>query len=264
MYDLIYIYEFEGDMGSYVPTVADPDYVGFWKEAGYSFLFFRTPKDDLLGSLPVPVRSRMVIRHEDWESGAPLDVFRVGRIAVYPPWMTEPTGDGVRICIDPGMAFGSGFHPSSRGCLQFLDRLFEHERPRLVLDLGTGTGILGITALKLGADVVYAIDCNNLSIDMARKNRALNHSTDLMHLIMGKAEDFLHVPADLLIANIHFAVIDALIRSPQFYTKRHYILSGLLGTEGSRVLDVISGRLDLIDTWVENHWFSYLLKNRDA
>jgi hypothetical protein len=59
-------------------------------------------------------------------------------------------------------------------------------------------------------------------------------------------------------------VNEALIRSQQFSTKRHYFLSGLLGTEGSRVLDVISKRLDLPDTWVENHWFSYLMKSRDA
>ena len=68
MYDLIYIYEFEGDLSREIAKIIDADYIGFWKKSKYSFLFFKQPKGSFLVQLPLPVRSELVIRHEDWES----------------------------------------------------------------------------------------------------------------------------------------------------------------------------------------------------
>ena len=69
MYDWVYIYEFEGNIRDKIPSLVDEDYIGFWKEAGYSFLFFKKEKKKQLEKLLVPFRSELVIRHEDWESG---------------------------------------------------------------------------------------------------------------------------------------------------------------------------------------------------
>ena len=92
MYDRVYIYEFEGNLSPrLLPVKADKDYLGFWKEADYSFLFFRKEKKDLLRKLLPPYRSELVIRHEDWESGQALDTLRVGNITVYPPWKPLPS-----------------------------------------------------------------------------------------------------------------------------------------------------------------------------
>jgi len=78
VYDLVYIYEFEGNVSSRIPLVkADEDYIGFWKEANYSFLFFKKEKKALLQKHFPPYRSELVIRHEDWESGNSLDILRV-------------------------------------------------------------------------------------------------------------------------------------------------------------------------------------------
>lgn len=264
MYDLIYIYEFEGDLSREIPKIIDADYIGFWKESKYSFLFFKQPKGSLLEQLPLPVRSELVIRHEDWESGTRLGVLTVGHITLHPPWNPSPRGEGLRICIDPGMAFGSGYHPSTKGCLVLLQKLFTWSAPGTVLDLGTGTGILSIACLKMGSKTAYAVDNNNLSIETARGNRTLNSVAKRMHIIMGNAPDLVHLPAELLVANMHYAAIDEITGFDAFYTKKYYVISGLLATEGHRISERLKERLTLIDTFAENFWFSYLFKNADT
>jgi len=262
MYDLIYIYEFEGDLSREIPKIVDPDYVGFWKESGYSFLFFKQPKKPFLARLSLPVRSELTIRHEDWESGTPLSALTVGTITLYPPWDLPPKEEGIHICIDPGMAFGSGYHPSTKNCLVLLGKLFADSTPETVLDLGAGTGILSIACLKMGSRKACAVDNNNLSIEMARVNRSLNSVTEEMHIIMGSAPDLVHLPAELLIANMHYAVIDEVTGLDDFYTKQYYLVSGLLASEGHRIEERLKRRLTLIDMCTENFWFSYLFKNK--
>jgi len=83
------------------------------------------------------------MRHEDWEAGNPLDILQVGRVTVYPPGKL-PGSERDILAIDPGMAFGSAHHASTKGCLVLLERLFERFVPQTVLDLGTGTGILSL------------------------------------------------------------------------------------------------------------------------
>ena len=262
MYDLIYIYEFEGDLSREIQKIVDADYVGFWKESGYSFLFFKQPKKPSLERLSLPIRSELTIRHEDWESGTPLGTLAVGNITLYPPWDIPPSSPGIRICIDPGMAFGSGYHPSTKGCLVLLQKLFAEATPDTLLDLGTGTGILSLSCLKMGSRTAYAVDNNNLSIEMARVNRGLNNLTEQMHVIMGSAPDLLGLPAELLVANMHYAVVDEITGLDAFYTKQYYLISGLLASEGHRIAERLKERLSLIDTCTENFWFSYLFKNK--
>jgi ribosomal protein L11 methyltransferase len=81
-----------------------------------------------------------------------------------------------------------------------------------------------------------------------------------MHLWMGDVRDFLHIPADLLVANLHFQVIDQITDEQDFYSKRFYILSGLLGHEGHFIEEKLMKKLHLLDRHEENFWFTYLLK----
>jgi len=262
MYDLIYIYEFKGDLGPEIAGIKDTDYVGFWKESGYSFLFFKQPKRPYLEKLSIPIRSELTIRHEDWESGAPLRTLEVGTITLHPPWETPAEGQGLHICIDPGMAFGSGYHPSTKGCLLLLQNLFNHSAPETVLDLGTGTGVLSIACLKMGSTSVCAVDNNNLSIEIARLDRRLNSVTERMHIIMANASDLVCLPAELLAANMHYAVIEEITRLDAFYTKKYYLLSGLLAGESHKISERLKKRLTLVDTWTDSFWFSHLFKNK--
>ena len=260
MYDWVHIYEFEGNVSHKISSLIDEDYIGFWKEAGYSFFFFKKEKKASFQRLSLPYRSELVIRHEDWESGQSLDVLRVGEITIYPPWKTPPSDHGVHVCIDPAMAFGSGYHASTKGCLILLTRLFQEYIPEKVLDLGTGTGILSIVCLKMGAKTAFALDYNNLSTDTANKNRRLNRMENDMHLWRGDAGDFLSVDADLLIANMHFQVINQITDQDAFYAKKYHIVSGLIGQEGHLIEEKLKKRLFLVDRHEENFWFSYLFK----
>ena len=263
MYDRVYIYEFEGNVSSRIPAVkADEDYIGFWKQTNYSFLFFKKDKKALLQKLFPPYRSELVIRHQDWESANSLDILRVGRLTLYPPWKPPPENFGIPVCIDPGMAFGSGYHASTQGCLILLDRFFHQCIPEKVLDLGTGTGILSIACLKMGVQTTFSLDYNNLSLETARKNRSLNGLEKSMHLWMGDARDFLSIPAHLLLANMHFQVIDDITDQEAFYSKPYYLLSGLSGHEGHLIKEKLKKRLALLDTHQENFWFTNLFKSQ--
>jgi ribosomal protein L11 methyltransferase len=261
VYDWVYIYEFEGNIKEKIPSLVDEDYIGFWKEAGYSFLFFKKEKRALLQRSILPYRSELVIRHEDWESGASLDILNLGRFTIHPPWKNPRAEGSINICLDPSMAFGSGYHPTTKGCLMLIDKLFQEFLPQTVLDLGTGTGILSIACLKMGAKTAFCIDYNNLSTDTAKRNRSLNGLEKDMHLWRGDVRDFLHLDADLLVANLHFQVMDQIIEQEAFYSKKFYIMSGLLGHEGHLIEEKLARRLQLLDRFQENFWFSYLFKS---
>jgi ribosomal protein L11 methyltransferase len=98
---------------------------------------------------------------------------RVGRVVIVPTWIDEPIADGeVRIQLDPGMAFGTGLHPTTRGCLALLQ---EHgPMPPSVLDVGCGSGILALAALGLGAERAVAIDTDPLAVEATLTNAERN------------------------------------------------------------------------------------------
>jgi ribosomal protein L11 methyltransferase len=154
-----------------------------------------------VGELSVETRCE-----EDWanawkEHYRPV---RVGRkVVVRPPWQNYQPNDGeVVIELDPGMAFGTGTHPSTRLCLLGLeDELRPDDR---VLDVGTGSGILAIAAAKLGAIAVDAVDIEPVAVRSARENAARNGVADLIHVREGTAGPDQAFPGqyDLVLANI--------------------------------------------------------------
>jgi ribosomal protein L11 methyltransferase len=261
VYGTIYVYEFEGDVTDRIPAMEDEDYVGCWQEAGYSFLFFHRQKHGFFRHLDLTFRSELAIKHEDWESGVPLGPLKVGRIGIHQPW-NAPFEDGFNIAIDPNMAFGSGFHFSTRGCLTLLDRLFSLWRPERVLDLGTGTGILSLACLKMGAPMAVGVDNNDLALKTAANNRRINGLVDRMHLIKAHAEEVLCIDADLLIANVHFSALSALVDRPEFYGRRYYLVSGMIRGEASAIEGRLRGRLDLVDSYCEEFWSTHLFMQR--
>ena len=120
----------------------------------------------------VPARVTSVPEGDGWRDGLrrhhqPIEV--AGRIRVRPPW-TEPRDGLVDIVIDPGMAFGTGQHPTTRGCLALL----LDSRRGSVLDVGCGSGILAIAARKLGHEPVWAIDNDPLAVEATIRNAHVN------------------------------------------------------------------------------------------
>ncbi len=100
------------------------------------------------------------------------------RVTIRPSWETyEPKPGEVVITLDPGMSFGTGKHPTTRACLQFLDQLAEGDMTRPVLDMGCGSGILSIAAKKLGFTHVRGFDYDPDAVVVARENAELNGET---------------------------------------------------------------------------------------
>ncbi len=119
---------------------------------------------------------------ERWKDGyAPQ---RIGRVVVVPSWLEVELADGeVAVRLDPGMAFGTGLHPTTQLCLRLLER---HARPgQRVLDLGTGSGILAIAAAKLGAAPVLALDNDPVAVEVAAENVARNGVPHLVRAAVG-------------------------------------------------------------------------------
>ena len=150
------------------------------------------------------------IDEEDW-SESWKEHFHVTRISdtlvVKPEWRTHPAKEGeIVIEIDPGMAFGTGTHPTTRLCMKMLEEYLQAgER---VLDVGTGSGILLITAAKLGASGLYGIDDDPLAVTTAEENLEKNGlSPDSFHISHITIEDMPPERFDVIVANILAEVI---------------------------------------------------------
>lgn len=98
---------------------------------------------------------------------------RIGRVVVVPSWVKEPIGpDEVDIVLDPGMAFGTGLHPTTRGCLELLQQITPIPSP--VMDVGCGSGILALAALRLGAQRAVGLDTDPLAVEATVANAERN------------------------------------------------------------------------------------------
>ncbi len=119
---------------------------------------------------------------EAWKAGyAPQ---RIGRVVIVPSWLTEPLAAGeVAVRLDPGMAFGTGLHPTTRGCLVLLQEM--EPLPPTMLDVGSGSGILGLAALLLGVGAVAALDTDPLAVEATRVNAGANDLGERMTVRRG-------------------------------------------------------------------------------
>lgn len=242
-------------------------FIGNWQEDGFTFLFFAEPAldqiDGLLAAHPeLTLLDQYQMPYAQWHGDA-VSPFRAGGFSIAPPWAYSGNGEPVssesHLLIDPGVVFGTGSHPTTRHCLEALEEAFRGGPPESVLDLGTGTGLLAIAAARLGAAKVLAADLNLLAARTARDNVRLNHLEHHILVVQGRAEELIRRPAELVVANIHYAVMDRLIDSGSFADKKSFVLSGLLRSEAR----AIRGALDrppfqVLRVWDhENTWYTF-------
>ncbi len=144
-----------------------------------------------LGSHFVGELQRRVVNEEDW-ANAWKDFFHVThigqRLVIRPSWRDyTPENNEVVLELDPGMAFGTGLHPTTRLCLEQLERRM---RPGMrVIDVGTGSGILALAAAKLGAVSVYGIDNSSVAVESATANVAINVPSDKITIMLGTLDE---------------------------------------------------------------------------
>ncbi len=188
--------------------------------------------------LTLPPCKWIHLSDEDWSSiwKKNWKADPVGKsILILPAWLDIPKNFSDRkiIRLDPGSAFGTGSHPSTRLCIEALDK--DPPVSKTIADLGCGSGILSLAALKLGAKCVYAVDSDSLAISATKINFSLNNfSENLLNVYLGSIEELeANIPKtkiDLMICNILAPVIKSL--GPGFDKiigkKGKVILSGLL------------------------------------
>jgi ribosomal protein L11 methyltransferase len=263
----IFVYEIQGKVNP--PShLTGPDFLGCWREGDYSYLFFSNPREGqvrawLQKTAAGLYSSETVLNYADWEAGQALKPTSVAGFHLCPVWEDpRPAAGEIVIPMEPGLAFGSGYHPTSRLCLKLLRRVFETDPPREVLDLGTGTGILSLAAAALGACRVVAVEYNELAVRTAARNVRHHQRQEQILLIQGDARDFAHFPGELALANIHLDVLLDLVQIPEFLTRKWYIFSGILGTQMERFRAALAATpLQEVDALDENLWFAVLARN---
>ncbi|MFL6255802.1 MAG: 50S ribosomal protein L11 methyltransferase [Pyrinomonadaceae bacterium] len=167
----------------------------------------------------------------EWKKGwRPTEV---GRFVVAPPWSEVEEGEGrLVIRVEPGMAFGTGTHETTRLCLAAIEK---HFRGGSFLDVGTGTGVLAIAAAKLYASArVEACDTDPLAVSVAEENARLNGVGERIEFRVGSVDDAT-ASADLVCANLTADVILPLLPALVGATCGRLVLSGILTTQAAQV-----------------------------
>ena len=264
----IYVYEIQGKV-SPPSGLAGDDFLGAWREGDYTYLFFGAPQEDpvqawLQATSAGQYSSETILNYADWEAGQALKPASVAGFHLCPVWEDPAPGPGeLVIRMEPGLAFGSGHHATSRLCLELLRRVFDRDPPRQVLDLGAGTGILSLAAISLAARRAVAVEYNELAVRTAARNVRHNHRQDQIFLIQGDARDFAHLPGELALANIHLDVLLDLLKIPEFLTRKWYIFSGIMGTQMGSFREALAATpLQEMATLDDNLWFALLARRQ--
>jgi len=206
---------------------------------------------------------------EDWMNSwkSHFKILRIGQhLVIKPTWLEleSDTGpDDIVIELDPGIAFGTGYHPTTATCLEAME---QHITPDMtVLDLGSGSGILTIAAIKLGAEQVIALDIDGQAVSAARRNFRRLGINKQVKLGQGSVPHPTARPKsiDLAVANISArGVVD---RCPFILTALKpgglFIASGLLNTQKQEVAVVLEPLgFSLINEWPQEDWVTLLYK----
>jgi len=266
-YQNLYVYEISGAISD-SKNFFKEDFIGCWNEGEASFLFFSRPHDEEVESFiekkRYPLVSRNVLDYKAWQAGEELKPFKVGNLLFSPPWENGKFEEGeILVHLDPCVVFGTGYHPTTRTCLKALCEIYQKEKPKKVLDLGTGSGILALAAAKWGAEKVLAIDCNELAVETTFRNVSSNGESQRIDVRMGKAEDFIEEEADLVCANIHLQVIESLVEKRAFFKKRWFILSGIFEKNGEEIeRRLVRRSVEIVQRLQEKNWLTLVGLNK--
>lgn len=175
------------------------------------------------------------------------------RLWVCPSWRDIPDPTAVNVMLDPGLAFGTGTHPTTALCMQWLDATIEPQQT--VVDFGCGSGILGIAALKLGAKRVVGVDIDPQAIEASQANAKRNNVEGQIELYLPKNQPA-NFQADVVVANIlagPLAELKAVISS---YVKPggKLALSGILHSQAQGVIDAYSDEFSFDPVAGQDEW----------
>lgn len=176
------------------------------------------------------------VNEEDWATAwkqyyHPVKISE--RFTIVPTWedYTPVSTDELIIELDPGMAFGTGTHPTTVMCLQGLEKVVK--QGDTVVDIGTGSGVLSIGAAMLGAKSVHALDLDEVAVRSAKENVELNKVSDTVSVFHGNLLDTVKEPADVVVANILAEIIMSFTDDAFTIVKPGglYVTSGIIGAK---------------------------------
>ncbi len=202
---------------------------------------------------------------EDWANNwkKHYHTFKLNnKIVVKPEWENYDLKDGeILINIDPGMAFGTGTHETTKLCMLMIDK---HMKTGVfAYDIGTGSGILSILMSKLGALKVVAVDLDKVSVSSAKYNISLNHISNV-EVLEGNLLDSSSDRGDFIVSNIIAEVIFELIPDVPKIMNRDgvFVISGIIESKVNLIKDRIKEyNLVIVDEMRENGWVAFAIKN---
>ena len=195
---------------------------------------------------------------EDWANNwkryyKPLEIGE--KLAIVPEWEAYDNDKRIVIKINPGMAFGTGTHESTYMCLELLERYVNKDDE--IFDIGCGSGILAIAALKLGAKRALAVDIDDKCIDASHENADLNSLEDKMDIKKGNLLDVVKGRADLIVSNIIAEIIVDEIKNLKNHMDKGgiFITSGIIKERRQMVIDALKENgFEIIDELEKNNW----------
>jgi ribosomal protein L11 methyltransferase len=193
-----------------------------------------------------------------WRDG--YEPIRIGRLTIVPSWLEAPKGSDLVIRLDPGMAFGTGLHPTTRACLELLQTA--DPMPAAVLDVGTGSGILALAALRLGAQRAVGYDTDQLAVEASTANARANVLSDRFEAQHGSLPELAAELFPFVVANLVAAVLVEL--APRLAAHAApggtLIASGIIESRSDEVEAALTAAGFVVVDWItEGDWVTVRL-----
>lgn len=250
--------------------LSSEEFLGLWEQDGVFMIYWLGEKEgflqrvrEALAQLDVDLLNSSIqiqqVSPQDWNAqwAASVKPIRIGRrIGIRPSWATmDMPKDGIEIILDPKQAFGTGHHATTHLLLEWLEEMSGLKGCR-VLDVGTGSGILSMVALRLGAATALGIDNDSVAIDCSRDYAELNGFTSELDLECCRIEQIIPQAFGVIVANIDRKTI--LEISPEFSRLRsastQLFLSGLLEEDAT----------DVVGQMIHHGWIQQAIRVREG
>ncbi len=220
-------------------------------------------KSDISGNALIPKDSYLmeesVVKETDWSENwkqyyKPVKIGK--KLLICPEWEKDDNEEHRNVIfIDPGMAFGTGTHETTKLCLEAIEDYVK--MGDIIFDVGTGSGILSVAAISLGAKKAIAVDIDELAIKMAHQNVSFNHMEDVVFIKKGNLLDVVEGEADIIVSNIIAEIICTMIGDLRKHLSDGgiFITSGIIEEKVPMVLTALSEHsFTIVESRSENGW----------
>lgn len=184
------------------------------------------------------------------------------KLLIRPTWRDKyDAGDRVVLNLDPGLAFGTGTHETTRLVLQVIEKYVKPGAK--FLDIGCGSGILAVAALLLGSESAVGVDIDEMAVKTAKENAELNNVSDKFEVLCGNLTDKISGKYDVIAANIVADAIIALSSDVDKFMNEDsvYIMSGIIDMRSAEVEAAVAEKFNIIEKYEENGWVCLVAKS---